>query len=99
MNPAIEVNPRLLPYVSTAPGARFAVAALATSVGGRTILYAAPVATLGQANTPWRRVCEATDGVTDIEIYYHPTHSRNLDRYVASVKASLDYYGRNFNPY
>jgi len=35
----------------------------------------------------------------NIEIYHHPTHTRNLDRYVASVKASLDYFGKNFSPY
>lgn len=35
----------------------------------------------------------------NIEIFHHPTHTYNLDRYVRSVKASLDYYAKNFSPY
>jgi ABC-type transport system involved in multi-copper enzyme maturation permease subunit len=34
-----------------------------------------------------------------IEIYYQPGHEYNLDRMIAAVKASLDYYTRNFGPY
>lgn len=35
----------------------------------------------------------------NIEIFHHPTHTYNLERYVKSVKASLDYFGKNFSPY
>ena len=34
-----------------------------------------------------------------LEIFYHPGHRFNLDRMMASLKASLDYYGRTFGPY
>jgi ABC-type transport system involved in multi-copper enzyme maturation permease subunit len=34
-----------------------------------------------------------------IEIYYQPGHEYNLDRMVAGVKKSLDYYEKNFGPY
>jgi hypothetical protein len=34
-----------------------------------------------------------------LEIYYHPGHEYNLDRMMASTKASLDYFGTNFSPY
>lgn len=34
-----------------------------------------------------------------IEIFHHPAHDRNLDRFIKSIKASLDYFGRNFSPY
>jgi ABC-2 type transport system permease protein len=34
-----------------------------------------------------------------IEIYYHSPHAYNVDRMVASIKKSLDYYTRNFGPY
>jgi aminopeptidase N len=34
-----------------------------------------------------------------IEIYYHQGHEYNLDRMVASVKASLDYFTTHFSPY
>ncbi len=34
-----------------------------------------------------------------VEIYYHKGHEYNLDRMIKGVKASLDYYTRNFGPY
>lgn len=34
-----------------------------------------------------------------LEIYYHPGHEYNLDRMMASMKASLDYFNANFSPY
>jgi ABC-2 type transport system permease protein len=34
-----------------------------------------------------------------LEIYYHPGHEYNLDRMMASMKASLDYFGTHFSPY
>jgi ABC-2 type transport system permease protein len=41
---------------------------------------------------------EEYKGIT-LEIYYHPGHEYNLDRMMASTKASLDYFGTNFSPY
>jgi hypothetical protein len=35
----------------------------------------------------------------DIEIDYHPEHTYNVDRMIDGVKASLDYYTKNFGPY
>ncbi|WP_040281682.1 ABC transporter permease/M1 family aminopeptidase [Psychroserpens damuponensis] len=35
----------------------------------------------------------------DLEIYYHKEHSYNIDRMMASMKASLNYYSKNFSPY
>jgi ABC-2 type transport system permease protein len=34
-----------------------------------------------------------------IEIYYSAPHAYNVDRMIASIKKSLDYYTRNFGPY
>lgn len=34
-----------------------------------------------------------------LEIYYHPTHDYNLERMFEGMKASLDYYEKNFSPY
>lgn len=34
-----------------------------------------------------------------LEIYYHPGHEYNLDRMMASMKASLDYFTEHFSPY
>src|SRR5437867_3909600 len=35
----------------------------------------------------------------DIEIDYHPDHAYNVDRMIAAVKSSLDYFTANFGPY
>lgn len=34
-----------------------------------------------------------------LQIFHHPEHDKNLDRYLKSMKASLDYYTSNFSPY
>ncbi|MDQ2675602.1 MAG: hypothetical protein M3Y34_02240, partial [Actinomycetota bacterium] len=34
-----------------------------------------------------------------IRIFHHPRHTANLDRLVRSIRASLDYYTRQFGPY
>ena len=34
-----------------------------------------------------------------MEIYYHKDHTRNLDRMMRGMKASLDYYQANYGPY
>lgn len=35
----------------------------------------------------------------NIEIYYHHTHDKNLDRMIDATKMSLDYFTKNFSPY
>ncbi|HTF19166.1 MAG TPA: M1 family aminopeptidase [Chryseolinea sp.] len=37
--------------------------------------------------------------VVNIEIFHHPTHTYNLDRYVNSIKSSMDYFTKYFSPY
>lgn len=38
------------------------------------------------------------DGIA-IEVYYHKTHSMNVDRMIESVKDSIDYFSEQFGPY
>lgn len=35
----------------------------------------------------------------NIEIFHHPTHTYNLDRFVKGVKHSMDYFSDNYGPY
>ena len=35
----------------------------------------------------------------NLEIYYHPTHTYNIDRMQKAMESSLDYYQTNFGPY
>jgi len=42
----------------------------------------------------------STDTIpTNLEIYYHPDHENNLNRMMASMKASPGYYSTHFSPY
>lgn len=35
----------------------------------------------------------------NLEIYYHPSHTYNIDKMMESMKSSLDYFNKNFTPY
>ncbi len=35
----------------------------------------------------------------NIEIFHHPTHTYNIDRFVKGVKHSMDYFSENYGPY
>lgn len=35
----------------------------------------------------------------NIELFHHPTHQYNLDRFTKAVKHSMDYFTENFGPY
>ncbi len=45
----------------------------------------------------WMSKTDSTS--TDLAIYYHQGHAYNVDRMMASMKASLNYYSTNFSPY
>jgi ABC-2 type transport system permease protein len=34
-----------------------------------------------------------------IEVYHHPGHNTDIPRMIKSIKAGLDYYGKNFSPF
>jgi ABC-2 type transport system permease protein len=43
----------------------------------------------------WRNASQKVN----LEIYYHPTHTYDLDKMIGASKAGLDYYTKNFGPY
>lgn len=47
----------------------------------------------------WVTVSDTMAQPVALEIYYHKDHNYNLDRMMASMKASLAYYSTNFSPY
>ena len=47
----------------------------------------------------WNAAIDNTPQSVALEIYYHPRHDYNLDRMMASMKASLDYYSSQLSPY
>jgi ABC-2 type transport system permease protein len=70
--------------------------------GGRRYFHYAADAPIG---SEWAffsaryAVREARWNDVAIRIYHHPGHTAQLDRMVRSIRASLDYYTREFGPY
>ncbi|WP_378173881.1 M1 family aminopeptidase [Aquimarina sp. SS2-1] len=50
-------------------------------------------------NDIWKPPSDVLGKPVILEIYHHKTHNDNLNRMIASMKASLDYYSSNFSPY
>ena len=65
----IDVDPSLIASVETQPGARYALGLLNGSVTPNSAYYIAPVETIGKPSTPWRKIADFSDGVTDIAIH------------------------------
>ena len=47
----------------------------------------------------WQSLTDTIAKPVKLDIYYHDTHTYNLDRMMASMKASLEYYSTNFSTY
>jgi prolyl oligopeptidase len=58
-----RINPPDIPRVITTPGSRWAVGVVRDNDEGALSLFAAPLDSVRAANTPWRRVCDAGDGI------------------------------------
>jgi prolyl oligopeptidase len=52
-------------FVNAIPGSRFAIAAVANGVQNEVALYTAPLVSVGKPDTPWKRICDFTDKVTE----------------------------------
>lgn len=64
VNPKMEVDPTLLPYVYLLPGSTYAIGAFESFGSVNAIYYVAPIASLGQSNIPWRKVADVADEVS-----------------------------------
>ncbi len=47
----------------------------------------------------WNTIQDSIAKSVVLEIYYHKEHTYNIGRMMTSMKASLDYYSKNFSPY
>lgn len=84
--------------VGVAPGA---LRGTWTERGRRYFHYATDTPTGGEWSFLSARyaVREARWNGVAVRIFHDPRHTRNLDRMVRSILASLDYYSREFGPY
>jgi hypothetical protein len=69
--------------------------------GRRTARFVSPIATLNFITIQSARYAVKTadaDGVK-LSVYYFPKHPWNIDRTLAVMRDSLDYYRKNYGPY
>ncbi|MGH8674582.1 MAG: prolyl oligopeptidase family serine peptidase, partial [Burkholderiales bacterium] len=81
VSPRVDVPRTDFPYVIAIPGSRHAVAAVYAGVQREIVLYTAPLASVGNPGTPWVKICERADKVTDFAVkgddLYLLTHAKS----------------------
>ena len=68
VNPALDVDPVLFPWVWVPYGSKYALAVLDTGVSPNYALFVAPLASLGQPAIPWKRIADFSDQIKSIVI-------------------------------
>lgn len=95
----VAVAPGALRRRWTEGGRRYFHYATALPIGNEYAFFSANYARYeAQWNPAHPGDTRAGQAVT-IQIFHHPAHTRNLDRILRSVRASLDYYSEHFGPY
>jgi len=69
ISPAVKIEPADIPIVVTAIGSRHAFGIVAHGVQNELTIYVAPLETLGKPDTPWRKVCDVEDNVTNAALH------------------------------
>ncbi len=91
----IAVAPGALRRTWTEGGRRYFHYATDAPIGTEWSFFSARYAVHEERWSP----SEGSGQVVAIQVYHHPQHAANLDRMLRSVRASLDYYTREFGPY
>jgi len=68
VTPKVDVPRTDFPTVLAIPGSRHAIAAIYAGVQRELVLYTAPLATVGKPGTPWVKICDKSDKVTDFAV-------------------------------
>jgi prolyl oligopeptidase len=68
VSPRIEVPRAEFPYVTVTPRSPYAVAAVFAGVQRELVAYAAPLETVGKPDTPWVKICDRADKITQFEV-------------------------------
>jgi prolyl oligopeptidase len=67
--PGIDVDKSLIASVSIPVGSRYAIGVLNGSVTPNSAYYIAPVDSIGKPATPWRKIADFADGVTNVVVH------------------------------
>ena len=68
VSPRVDVPRADFPYVIATPGSRHAVAVINAGTQRELTLYAAPLRSVGKPGTPWVKICDRADKVTDFAV-------------------------------
>jgi prolyl oligopeptidase len=68
VSPRVNLDPADDPFINTAPGSPFAMGTIEHGTRQELTLYAAPLAAVGKPNTPWKKICDVGDDVTDFTV-------------------------------
>jgi prolyl oligopeptidase len=77
--PSISVDPSQISSIQIPYGSNWALGLVNGSVTPNGAYYIAPANTVGQSNTPWRKVADMSDGVTGIVIHGDDLYARTYD--------------------
>lgn len=91
MFPQVNIEPTDFPSVWVPKGSEFAVAQIKHGDQSELTLYAAPVGSIGKSNTPWVKVCDVADSVSEFTMmkeYVYLVSAKNAPRYKL-VRTSL----------
>jgi prolyl oligopeptidase len=68
VSPAIPVVPTALAAIVTTPASSYALAIVQNGVQNELTLYAAPAATVTNAQAPWQKIVDVSDDVTAVDL-------------------------------
>ena len=92
----VAVAPGVLRRTWTEGGRRYFHYATDGAIGDDHALFSADYAV---RDARWEDPAPGSARAVAIRIFHHPEHTAHLDRMVRAVRASLDYYTREFGPY
>jgi prolyl oligopeptidase len=56
------------PFINTMPGCKYALGVIEHGTRQELTLYVAPLASVGKPNTPWQKICDVEDDITDFAV-------------------------------
>jgi prolyl oligopeptidase len=68
ISPRVQMDPADDPFINTMPDCKYALGVIEHGTRQEVTLYAAPLASVGKPNTPWRKICDVGDDVTDFAV-------------------------------
>ena len=68
VNPAIEVQPRLIPLIVIPTNSKYAYAMINTGVSPNSAIYVAPIDKLSEDTIPWRKIADHEDKISFGEV-------------------------------